>query len=727
LIDPRNGVLRCGQDKVESIVQNYIKDIFSGEFEKIKDNVRVAAPVAGADRVSVTSRNSCHSYAVDPSPKLTAVDNSKSLQSDPAGYCDRDISLEELKAQVRKLKSGKAAGWDLTPNEAITHAGEAFLALLTELYSQIFNTATMPAVWNHGRLVLIHKKDLVEDIYNYRPLCVMAALCGLYSKVLSERLTNTVEEHGLLGEVQNGFRRDRTCTDNRFILGTLLWKAKAKRTNAHCGYVDFEKAYDSVVREKLWAKLQKLGFGAKFIDAVKAMYKDDCTSTKVGGKRTAPVYQRRGLRQGCSLSPILFAIYVADLGQDISLSTLGFKVWDIIISGLFLADDLVLVARTSQGLRQLLEIVRVWCVEHCMRMSVKKTKVISPDDEQWDLFDEQGNVALSLERVDKYKYLGVESFQSMYKAGTAKQGEAIKTAHKYKGSCMRVSYAGPDRMELGLSCWQMMAVPAIRFGCEIIPFSKKTYSELDRTQAQMAKWLLGLPQGAPNICAQTALGLRSVKHLLYEDQLKYYWRVLHMPVTRWAHKALREHLEGDWRSPYLEHIHAIRAEVGMTVLQPSVSLIKRHLDLHFVDVTNKRLLEYQLPAVTKLDRFGLKPAVSEEEDIKWCYMFQYASAPIGNKKPRPGHSRKRDCPLCAAWVKLTEEHLFACGALVAVRSVTLISTFQAVCRYKGIGERECYGKYVRGEDISGTFLGIGELRDRGHALAKLVETFNSLW
>ena len=39
---------------------------------------------------------------------------------------------------------------------------------------------------------------------NYRPLTVIIAMSGLYSKVLNARLIAVVEEHEVLGEIQNG-------------------------------------------------------------------------------------------------------------------------------------------------------------------------------------------------------------------------------------------------------------------------------------------------------------------------------------------------------------------------------------------------------------------------------------------------------------------------------------------------------------------------------------------
>ena len=85
-----------------------------------------------------------------------------------------------------------------------------------------------PDGWNKGRITLVHKRGSRELLGNYRPLTVIISLSGLYSRLLNERLVQVVEKHKLLGEIQNGFRRGRGCSDNAFILDTILWKSKAK-------------------------------------------------------------------------------------------------------------------------------------------------------------------------------------------------------------------------------------------------------------------------------------------------------------------------------------------------------------------------------------------------------------------------------------------------------------------------------------------------------------------
>ena len=79
------------------------------------------------------------------------------------------------------------------------------------------------------------------DAYNYRPLTVLNSVAGLYTKLLNARLVEVVEAHGLLGQVQNGFRKGRSGADCGFILNTVLWKSSALRKKPHLAFLDLQK------------------------------------------------------------------------------------------------------------------------------------------------------------------------------------------------------------------------------------------------------------------------------------------------------------------------------------------------------------------------------------------------------------------------------------------------------------------------------------------------------
>ena len=122
-----------------------------------------------------------------------SVDSSATLETDPIGFCDADFTTESIGCAVNSLKTGKAVGWDNIPNEAIIHAGHAFLLMLTMLFNMIKSVKKVPYGWNRLRLVLVHKKGAIEDFYNYRPLNVIISLCRVFSKVLNDRLSAVCE------------------------------------------------------------------------------------------------------------------------------------------------------------------------------------------------------------------------------------------------------------------------------------------------------------------------------------------------------------------------------------------------------------------------------------------------------------------------------------------------------------------------------------------------------
>ena len=76
------------------------------------------------------------------------------------------------------------------------------------------------------------------------------------------------------------------------------------------------------------------------------------------------------------------------MGQAISLSSEGFRVGNTLVSGLFFADDLALVAREPDGLLRLLALTKRHADLLKMEINTGKDKseVISPDGDEGDLW-----------------------------------------------------------------------------------------------------------------------------------------------------------------------------------------------------------------------------------------------------------------------------------------------------------------------------------------------------
>ena len=191
-----------------------------------------------------------------------------------------------------------------------------------------------------------------------------------------------------------------------------------------------------------------------------------------------------------------------------------------------------------------------------MVLAVTKSKVISKICDLWEMFD--GDIVVGcLDKVLRFKYLGLETMLSPARGSSAMQKRALATARSYKAGCNRVSTLGPDQIEVAVATWRNLAIPSILYGCESIAFSNTTITEIDRIQASILKQALGLPINAPNIAGQVILGIPSFREVLYRQQLKYFFRLLKQDQGRWSYDALLSHVYGDWPSSYLNYISII--------------------------------------------------------------------------------------------------------------------------------------------------------------------------
>ena len=184
---------------------------------------------------------------------------------------NKDIDQDEMKKGIKCLQNGKAAGIDLILNEFLKTSTDEVVKLIQKLFNECHKFGVYP--WNTTIVTPLHKKGCPHDPDNYRAIAVGSNLGKLFSNILLSRLLEFRAVHCPESLNQRGFCKGAQTSDHIFTLNTCIEKyVKVQRKRIYSCFVDFQKAFDTVSREALLYKLNKLGMQGRFFDCLQYMY-----------------------------------------------------------------------------------------------------------------------------------------------------------------------------------------------------------------------------------------------------------------------------------------------------------------------------------------------------------------------------------------------------------------------------------------------------------------------
>ncbi len=146
----------------------------------------------------------------------------------------------------------------------------------------------------------------------------------------------------------------RTIFDNIFLIRDLISFAKVHNINIAFVSLDQEKAFDRVDHGFLFKCLEAFGFDPSIIAYIRLLYADTYSMVKINGTLTRPFRVSKGIRQGCGLSGILYAIAIEPLLVALrnklgGISTVCPSTSDLITARLSAyADDVTVIIRSAQ-------------------------------------------------------------------------------------------------------------------------------------------------------------------------------------------------------------------------------------------------------------------------------------------------------------------------------------------------------------------------------------------
>ena len=269
---------------------------------------------------------------------------------------------EQVRAVIQRFPCDRAAGIDGVPSNVwkiLTFRHHIWMAeQLTCLVNQPFEpNPTRPPDWDHAAVSLLPKFAQAESLADHRPIALICQSQKLWERLLADEVTSGLE--GTYGDFQYGFRQGRQCAE---LVATLLRiRELARQWNASWVFykVDVKKAFDMIWHSRVIAVLLRRGINPRLVYAIGRELTRTYQHIRLHGKAAdGPVKTHQGIKQGSPLSGLLFIATVGDHLQVLQdkWRQRGLGIWleDLHICQLLFADDLVLVGRDGQQIKEML-------------------------------------------------------------------------------------------------------------------------------------------------------------------------------------------------------------------------------------------------------------------------------------------------------------------------------------------------------------------------------------
>jgi hypothetical protein len=218
---------------------------------------------------------------------------------------------------VMKAPNEKGLSADQIPIELIKHS-EAARVMVWKLIVIVWDLMAasapgekldIPEDFVRATLVCLYKgKGSRDDPAKYRGISLISMVERFIASLLLGRIGASANKH--MKQSQAGFRPLKSCRDAVFRLWRDLEKMKTDKMPCIYTFVDYSKAFDSLVWARMWEILVFSGCPPQLVAVIRSLHEQATIALRINseGDLAEAFAQMKGIRQGSGLSPCLFVL-----------------------------------------------------------------------------------------------------------------------------------------------------------------------------------------------------------------------------------------------------------------------------------------------------------------------------------------------------------------------------------------------------------------------------------
>lgn len=281
----------------------------------------------------------------------TALSFPKYVEEEAEGLQGED-TLEEVEKVVKSMAKNKSPGPDGWPIDFYQQFFEQIGSEITEVVEEYRRKGQIYAPFNATFIALIPKKDEPESFEDFRPISLCNCVYKIIAKTIVARLKPILSR--CISNEQFGFLDGRKIHEAIGVAQETIHSVKLLKRKGVVVKINLSKAYDRISWTYIRLLLIHLGFKIDFINWVMGCISSVGFAMLINGAASPFFKGKRGLRQGCPLSPLLFLLVAEGLRQLLLKekregSIKGLEVaGNLFITHLLFVDDILLFCNGSR-------------------------------------------------------------------------------------------------------------------------------------------------------------------------------------------------------------------------------------------------------------------------------------------------------------------------------------------------------------------------------------------
>ena len=264
------------------------------------------------DKANLLSENFQHVFTTEDLSNIPNMGDSNVPNMSPINF-----NLNGILKLLKGLNVKKACGPDLIPIRVMKYAAQEIAPVMEVIFNQSFNSGILPDDWLTANIIPIFKKGKKSDPRNYRPISLTSVSSKIMEHILYSQIMDHLDENSILVKFQHGFRSQHSCESQLIITINDLTKNLDNNTQTDLFILDFAKAFDTVPHERLLEKLHYYGIRGKIYHWIRTWLKQRTQTVVIDGVNSDSAPVLSGVPQGTVLGPLMFLLYINDIGDNI--------------------------------------------------------------------------------------------------------------------------------------------------------------------------------------------------------------------------------------------------------------------------------------------------------------------------------------------------------------------------------------------------------------------------